>query len=93
MRALAIGGGKAEGEEDTVLAQLVNDDLQRIDFKEMAAEDGVIRILKILAGSKENGAPSNPLLPSGCEIEAACLGQFRSGVMQRLKLSKIAIGN
>ena len=93
MRALAIGGGKAEGEEDTVVAQLVNEELQRIDFKGMAAEDGVIRILKILSGRKENGAPTYPLLPSGCEIEAACLGHFRSGFMQRLKLSKIAIGN
>jgi hypothetical protein len=86
-KALAIGGGKADGEEDMVVAQLVNSQLQETDFSKMTSKEGVVCILKILAGKNDGEEGSRQLVPSGCEIEAALIGQSKPSVIDRLKVS------
>lgn len=83
VRALAIGGGPAEGEKDgnLVVAQLVNAQLEKSDFTTMTAQEGVLHLLKILK--------DGPLVPSGCELEIAICGS--SNRVQRPRLSDLSI--
>ena len=100
MRALAIGGGKAGGDiggSNSMVAQLVNLQLQRAHFATLTAEEGVECIVKILKGynmtSTDEGVDSDasrlpsPLVPEDCELEIAI--STKLGGMQRLRLSPL----
>lgn len=93
VRALAIGGGKAEtGEEKdehSLVAQLVNAQLMRTDFSTITAREGVVHILKILCGGdEENDSSSTPLVPVDCEMEIA-ITKATLEKIQRLNLSTL----
>ena len=55
VRALAIGGGKVEGgpsDEKRMVADIVNQHLQHVDFSTMTAKEGALCLLEILNGDR-----------------------------------------
>lgn len=104
VRALAIGGGETDDTDDgkQIVADIVNQQLQKIDFSKMTARDGAKCILKILNGSRategfintyrmveEGTSKSGPaIVPEGCEMEIA-ITNSEQRQMQRIRLSSL----
>lgn len=99
VRAFAIGGGKLEtsskddnnsNDNNRMVAQVVNQKLQCLDFSSMTAQEGVLCILKVLTGqtlndSKDNSSPM--LVPADSEIEMAITDKTTRGKLKRFTLS------
>ena len=99
VRAFAIGGGKLETsskddnnskDNNRMVAQVVNQKLQCLDFSSMTAQEGVLCILKVLTGqtlndSKDNSSPM--LVPADSEIEMAITDKTTRGKLKRFTLS------
>lgn len=73
-----------------MVAQVVNQKLQCLDFSSMTAQEGVLCILKVLTGqtlndSKDNSSPM--LVPADSEIEMAITDKTTRGKLKRFTLS------
>ncbi|CAB9529594.1 expressed unknown protein [Seminavis robusta] len=95
LKSLAVGGGPApENDKNcTVLAQLVNDQLQDLDSREMTTDEAITHILAILGGGEEiDGNGTAPLLSHDCELEIAYTNAKTGGRLHRQSLKSFTTG-